>query len=169
MYSWGHWRQNQVSQACISNCIPQNTARDTCFWHQSAELLFVFCQNWYDQLIAVDTERGRFHKAIVEFSTNRERNLRESYYSWDPAGKGLFSLAELDCFCVLIINTLRPRQNGRHFADDTFKCIFLNENELIPTKNLLKFVPKGPINNIPTLDDGLAPFRRQAIIWINVG
>ena len=26
------------------------------------------------------------------------------------------------------INTLRPRQNGRHFADDTFKPIFLNEN-----------------------------------------
>ena len=26
------------------------------------------------------------------------------------------------------IITLRPRQNGRHFADDIFKCIFLNEN-----------------------------------------
>ena len=28
----------------------------------------------------------------------------------------------------LYINTLRPRQNGRHFADDIFKCIFFNEN-----------------------------------------
>ena len=28
----------------------------------------------------------------------------------------------------LSFNTLRPRQNGRHFADDTFNCIFLNEN-----------------------------------------
>ena len=26
------------------------------------------------------------------------------------------------------INTLRPRQNGPHFPDDNFKCIFLNEN-----------------------------------------
>ena len=25
-------------------------------------------------------------------------------------------------------NTLRPRQNGRHFPDDIFKWIFLNEN-----------------------------------------
>ena len=25
-------------------------------------------------------------------------------------------------------NTLRPRQNGRHFADYILKCIFLNEN-----------------------------------------
>ena len=26
------------------------------------------------------------------------------------------------------VNSLRPRQNRRHFADDIFKCIFLNEN-----------------------------------------
>ena len=48
-------------------------------------------------------------------------------------------------------NTLRPRQNGRHFADDILKCIFLNENVWIPIKISLKFVPKCPINNIPTL------------------
>ena len=49
------------------------------------------------------------------------------------------------------INTLRPRQNVRHFANDTFKRIFLNENVRISIKISLKFVPKGPINNIPTL------------------
>ena len=48
-------------------------------------------------------------------------------------------------------NTLRPRQNGRHFPDDIFKCIFLNENVRISIKISLKFVPKGPINNIPAL------------------
>ena len=49
------------------------------------------------------------------------------------------------------VNSLRPRQNGRLFADDTFKRIFLNENITISTKNSLKFVPKGLINNIPAL------------------
>ena len=49
------------------------------------------------------------------------------------------------------VNTLRPRQNGRHFADDTFKRIFLNENVGISIKISLKFVHKGPINNIPAL------------------
>ena len=49
------------------------------------------------------------------------------------------------------INTLRPRQNGRHFADDIFKWIFLNENVWILIKFSLKFVPRGPINNIPAL------------------
>ena len=49
------------------------------------------------------------------------------------------------------VNTLRPRQNGRRFAYDTFKCIFLNENVRISIKSSLKFVPKGPINNNPAL------------------
>ena len=48
-------------------------------------------------------------------------------------------------------NTLRPRQNGRHFADDIFKCVFLNENASIVIKISLNFVPKGPIYNIPAL------------------
>ena len=48
-------------------------------------------------------------------------------------------------------NTLRPRQNGRHFADDIFKCIFLNGNVRISIKFSLKFVPKDPINSIPAL------------------
>ena len=51
----------------------------------------------------------------------------------------------------LYINTLRLRQNGRHFPDDIFKCVFLNENEWIQIKISLKFVPKGQINNIPSL------------------
>ena len=32
-----------------------------------------------------------------------------------------------------------------------FKCIFVNENVWIPIKISLKFVSKGPINNIPPL------------------
>ena len=50
----------------------------------------------------------------------------------------------------VLINTLRPRQNCRHFTD-IFKRIFLNENIWISLKILLKFVPKVPINNIPAL------------------
>ena len=49
------------------------------------------------------------------------------------------------------VNTLRPRQNGRHFADDILKCIFLNESVWIPIEISLNFVPKGLIDNIPAL------------------
>ena len=48
-------------------------------------------------------------------------------------------------------NSLRPRQDGRHFRDDIFKCIFLNENARISLKKSLKFVPRVRINNIPAL------------------
>ena len=51
----------------------------------------------------------------------------------------------------ILISTLRPRQNGRHFADDTFKRIFVNKNVRIFIEISLKFVPRGPINNIPAL------------------
>ena len=56
-----------------------------------------------------------------------------------------------DFYVKTDMNTLRPRQNGRHFTDDIFKCFLLNENVWIMIKISLKFVPKGPINNIPVL------------------
>ena len=52
---------------------------------------------------------------------------------------------------IKLVNSLRLRKNGRHFPDDIFKCIFLNESIWISFEISLKFVPKGPINNIPAL------------------
>ena len=40
-----------------------------------------------------------------------------------------------------LVSTLSPKQNGRHFADDIFKDISLNENFLILTTISLKCVP----------------------------
>ena len=51
----------------------------------------------------------------------------------------------------LNINTLRPRQDGRHFADDIIMCIFFNENCCILNKFSMKYVRKGPIDNNPAL------------------
>ena len=42
-------------------------------------------------------------------------------------------------------NILRLRQNGSHFVDNTFKCIFMNANLLIQISP--KFVPKDSVNN----------------------
>ena len=49
------------------------------------------------------------------------------------------------------VDTLRPGQDGRHFADDIFKCIFFNKDLSISIKISLKFVPNGPFNHIPPL------------------
>ena len=56
-----------------------------------------------------------------------------------------------ECIFLFHLNTFRPTENGRHLADDIFKGIFLNENVWIPIKFSLKFVPTGPIHNIPAL------------------
>ena len=53
--------------------------------------------------------------------------------------------------CKVQVNSLRPRQDGRHFPDDIFKSIFFNENCCIWIQISLKYVPKGPINNSPAL------------------
>ena len=44
-----------------------------------------------------------------------------------------------------------PIWDGRHFTDDIFKCIFVNENAWISINISLKFIPEGPIDNIPAL------------------
>ena len=74
--------------------------------------------------------------------TGASHYLRDDidYFIWDNFTGGANEL-----------NTLRPGQDGRRFADDTFKRIFLNENVGISIKISLKFVPKGPINSIPAL------------------
>ena len=50
---------------------------------------------------------------------------------------------------ILIIddNLSPPGQNGRRFADDIFRCIFVNEKFCILTKISLNFVPNGPTDN----------------------
>ena len=46
-------------------------------------------------------------------------------------------------------------------ADDIFKCIFLNENDKIPIQISLKFAPRSPIVNKPTLV--------QVMAWHRIG
>ena len=36
-------------------------------------------------------------------------------------------------------------------ADEIFKCIFLNENNIIQIHISLKFIPRSPVNNKPAL------------------
>ena len=45
------------------------------------------------------------------------------------------------------VNSSFPWPNGRHFAENIFRCIFANEKFCILIKFSLKFVPKGQIDN----------------------
>ena len=61
----------------------------------------------------------------------------------------------------VFINSCPRRQNGHHFSDDIYICIFVNEKCCIFIKKLLTFVPKGPINNNPVLV--------QIMAWRRIG
>ena len=72
-----------------------------------------------------------------------------------------------NAFVGIAFKTLRPRQNGRRFQDNIFKCIFFNENVSIVIKISLKFVLKGPINNIPALVQIMAWRRLGDKLYLN--
>ena len=82
-----------------------------------------------------------------------ERYVLHTRWTFHPICKMkcIIGLSKVNWNKKHLFNTLRPRQNGRHFPDDIFKCIFVNENIWIPIRISLKFVPNGPINNIPAL------------------
>ena len=46
-------------------------------------------------------------------------------------------------FVPALINSSSPGQNGRHFKDDIFRCMFVNDKFYILIQILLKFVPEG--------------------------
>ena len=76
-----------------------------------------------------------------------------SFHSWLPHVSFNF-LMSVACLSKAL-NHIHPLTHwGRDKVDtisQTFKCIFLNETFRITIKISLKFVPKGPINNIPAL------------------
>ena len=108
-------------------------------------LICVWINNWVNNREAGDLRRYRAHHDVTVM--NKFNNTMVKPDPWL-----LRTNHKLTCHWITIrVNTSRPRRNGRHFADDILKCIFLNENVWIPIEISLKFVPKGPIDNIPAL------------------
>ena len=80
--------------------------------------------------------------------------------------KAYLYIDELNILSISL--THLPRTKWPPFRRQDFRCIFVNENFYILIQISLKFVPKGPIHkHCIGSDNGLAPNRRQAIIWTN--
>ena len=71
----------------------------------------------------------------------------------DPVGLGVF--------VVLLTHLPLEKMAAISQTDDIFRYIFLNKNVWISIKISLKFVPRGPINNIPALV--------QMMVWCRLG
>ena len=53
--------------------------------------------------------------------------------------------------CFVVYRQSPTGQNGRRFADDIFKCIYINEKSCILFRISLNFVTVGLIDNSPAL------------------
>ena len=79
----------------------------------------------------------------------KDRTSKNDHAPWFKWTLSVVSLPNLMLFCQKPVITLRHRQNGRYFTDDTFKCILMK---------ILKFrlnfhlsFSQVPINNIIAL------------------
>ena len=96
--------------------------------------------------LVVHFDEPAWHKNIMPWSVGKYKLPMD--WKWQLSrASGLYTVYIIK----YALNTLRLRQDGRHFADIVLKCIFLNENVWISLKIPLKFVPRGPINNNPAL------------------
>ena len=159
---WKHFPRNWPFVRGIhqSRWIPLTKASDAELWCFS--LIYVWINGWVNNREAGDLRRYRVHcdvsvmlSYVVKIKSHFawKRGVLLELKSAISVKKGCFSRPEsgvgfVGCG-VCGVNTLRPRQNGRHFADDIFKGIFLNESVWIRIKFSLKFVSKGPTNDIP--------------------
>ena len=126
---------SSLNSLCIQHDLPMYMLHPTksvkCFGFFSSWLSFVFVI-WINYigflLLTCSQHAGLPHKHLVHDCSSA---IEISRMSW--------------------VNSLRPRQNKRHIADDVFKCNFWNENVRISITISLKFVPKGPFNIFPAL------------------
>ena len=85
-----------------------------------------------------------WNKISTNFKTSRDRvSWNDSMLQQRPHNPNLTRSSAHTVF-----NTLRLAQNGCHFPNNIFKCIFLNESCSILMKFPLQFVPMWPVNII---------------------
>ena len=99
------------------------------------------------------------HDYDISCNTGQRWNLNWILSSQDtphislspPVGLYCWYFGKYCWYNDVALNSLFHMTPWRRFADDIFKCIFLNENEWIFPRISLKFVPKVLFNNIPAL------------------
>ena len=136
----------------ISTVSAVSVLRNACIQQSSARLHNIFSGIRGNPDKMIDFLKIEFSFAFYEWNSLK---LHKSFSFWCFHGFHSRSVSSgywvAPGICGGNFKTLRLRQNGRHFADDLFKCIFLNGSVWISIKTSPKFVPKDPINNVPAL------------------
>ena len=123
-------RRSDYSWQDYTDLIESVRSHAQCQWHPSQSLPFA---NSRAAIIIKASRKASPRCQATRKHTKEKRSQRDAHFR-SPN-----------------FNTLRPRQNGLHSADDIFKRIFVNQNIWILIKMSLKFVPTAAINNIRAL------------------
>ena len=138
--------------------------------HMKYRNIFVLCDVKRNQSLAINAMHDTFksHELKVWFyslSKNQKIKPLSMFYSSRLSCGGLkwlgvpllgINQAAVLCACVCLhdtnawnslIHLPSPGQNGSNFADDIFRCIFVNETCCILIKISLKFVHRRKIDN----------------------
>ena len=93
-----------------------------------------------------------FFRVKCEVSTHRCYSMADLAWYKRQLASILFATPPTSTYeeVEIRLNTLRPTQNGRHFADEFSTCISLNENFWIKEKSLT-YVLYGLIDNMAAL------------------
>ena len=102
--------------------------------HETNDFFFVsrvlFYCHWNNgNLYMVPTELEYQGNQGILWKNSRSGKIREFYFFRnirEISGNFILRILWAPCF-TNESNTLKPEKNGRHFADDNSKCIFLNE------------------------------------------
>ena len=110
-------------------------------------------------------------KIIIPFTssslTRQRRRWHGLYKKTNKATAVSYFLGCTQCTQgTLVINSSSSGQNGRHFTDDNFMCIFMNEFSCILIQITVKFDFEGWLTIKQHWSvNGLALNRRQVITW----
>ena len=110
--------------------------------------------------IQIPTIKPDFNKAHPKLGVGTLAFSPDARYVYTRNGRCMMTWSHGLSIYTELVNALRPKWSRQCFTD-IFKCIFFNENVWILIKFSLKFVPEGPIYNIPTLV--------QILAWCRVG
>ena len=101
------------------------------------------CDTKFDLKVATDDSNSNLHITC----TKLDRIIKRWTFSYITMTR-----ADQDYqVCYIFPEHIEAEANGGHFADDTFKCIFLNENVRIFVEVQLNLFPNDRLNNTPAL------------------
>ena len=115
-------------------------------------------QCWSSSISSYGATSSNKIGATPVFSAFIKTDAREIgwYYNTTTERRAMCMILGYSLVVNHVFNSSLPGQNGRHFADGTFKRIFMNEKLFMSIRLSLKFVPKGPIDNKAALVQAMA-------------